>query len=114
MDLLLPLLVDGICTGSRYAILGMGFALIFNTQRMFDISFGGIYTWCGLAMWMLAAYVGLGIPVAGALVLGLWFLYSGVRVAVDRTVLRARAVLLASVLYLPLIYGLMLIDRPGL
>ncbi len=51
---------------------------------------------------------------AGALLLGLWFLYSGVRVAVDRTALRARAVLIVSVLYLPLIYGLMLIDRPGL
>jgi heme o synthase len=51
---------------------------------------------------------------AGALVLGLWFLYSGVRVAVDRTALRARAVLIASVLYLPLIYGLMLVDRQGL
>ena len=50
----------------------------------------------------------------GALLLGLWFLYSGVRVAVDRTMLRARAVLLVSVLYLPLIYGLMLLDRPGL
>jgi protoheme IX farnesyltransferase len=52
------------------------------------------------------------IYLVGALVLGLWFLYSGVRVAVDRTVLRARAVLITSVLYLPLIYGLMLIDRP--
>jgi protoheme IX farnesyltransferase len=51
---------------------------------------------------------------AGALLLGLWFLYSGVRVAIDRTALRARAVLIVSVLYLPLIYGLMLIDRPGL
>jgi len=51
---------------------------------------------------------------AGALLLGLWFLYSGIRVAVDRTTLRARAVLIVSVLYLPLIYGLMLIDRPGL
>ncbi len=51
---------------------------------------------------------------AGALVLGLWFLYSGVRVALDRTIDRARGVLLASVLYLPLIYGLMLVDRPGL
>jgi len=50
----------------------------------------------------------------GALLLGLWFLYSGVRVAVERTVLRARAVLITSVVYLPLIYGLMLIDRPGL
>jgi hypothetical protein len=28
--------------------------------------------------------------------------------------LRARGVLIASVTYLPLIYGLMLIDRPGL
>lgn len=54
------------------------------------------------------------IYLAGALVLGLWFLYSGVRVAVERTVLRARYVLITSVLYLPLIYGLMLIDRPGL
>jgi protoheme IX farnesyltransferase len=51
---------------------------------------------------------------AGALLLGLWFLYSGVRVAMDRTALRARAVLIVSVLYLPLIYGLMLIDRPNL
>ena len=50
----------------------------------------------------------------GALVLGLWFLYSGVRVALERSILRARHVLLASVLYLPLIYGLMLLDRPGL
>jgi heme o synthase len=50
----------------------------------------------------------------GALVLGLWFLYSGVRVALDRSTLRARGVLIASVLYLPMIYGLMLFDRPGL
>jgi protoheme IX farnesyltransferase len=54
------------------------------------------------------------IYLVGALLLGLWFLYSGVRVAVERTMIRARAVLLTSVLYLPLIYGLMLIDRPGL
>ncbi len=50
----------------------------------------------------------------GALALGLWFLYSGVRVALERTLTRARGVLVTSVLYLPLIYGLMLIDRPGL
>ena len=50
----------------------------------------------------------------GALLLGLWFLYAGVRVALDRSLLRARGVLMASVLYLPLIYGLMLLDRPGL
>jgi heme o synthase len=48
----------------------------------------------------------------GALLLGLWFLYSGVRVALERTIIRARRVLVTSVLYLPLIYGLMLFDRP--
>jgi protoheme IX farnesyltransferase len=50
----------------------------------------------------------------GALILGLVYLYSGIRVALDRTLARARAVLLTSVLYLPLIYSLMLLDRPGL
>jgi heme o synthase len=55
-----------------------------------------------------------GIYFAGALALGLYFLYSGIRVALERTLSRARGVLMASVLYLPLIYGLMLIDRPGL
>jgi protoheme IX farnesyltransferase len=50
----------------------------------------------------------------GALALGAWFLYSGVRAAADRTLLRARGVLLVSVFYLPLLYGLMLLDRPGL
>ena len=54
------------------------------------------------------------IYLAGALLLGLWFLYSGIRVARDRTLLRARGVLLTSVVYLPFLYGLMLLDRPGL
>jgi protoheme IX farnesyltransferase len=51
---------------------------------------------------------------AGALLLGGMFLYSGLRVALDRTALRARRVLLASVIYLPLLYGLLLLDRPRL
>ena len=48
----------------------------------------------------------------GALALGLMFLSAGLRVAFDRTQSRARQVLLASVVYLPLLYGLMLFDRP--
>jgi len=54
------------------------------------------------------------IYLLGALALGIWFLYSGVRVATERSILRARGVLLVSVFYLPLLYGLMLLDRPGL
>ena len=54
------------------------------------------------------------IYLIGALALGLWFLYSGVRVALERSLVRARGVLITSVLYLPLIYGLLVLDRPGL
>jgi len=49
----------------------------------------------------------------GALALGLLFLYAGVRVSFDRTRQRARRVLLASVVYLPVLYGLLLLDRPA-
>ena len=77
----------------------------------------------------ILVYLGLLIPVSmapaligmsgkfyvlGALALGIWFLYSGARVALERTSLRARGVLLVSVFYLPLLYGLMLLDRSGL
>jgi protoheme IX farnesyltransferase len=65
---------------------------------------------------LLPTFLGMtgNLYLAGALGAGLWFLYSGFRVSLDRTVLRARSVLLVSVMYLPLIYGLMLVDRPGL
>ncbi|HVW86055.1 MAG TPA: heme o synthase [Bryobacteraceae bacterium] len=54
------------------------------------------------------------IYMVGALLLGAWFLYTGIRVAFERTNVRARQVLLASVIYLPMIYGLMVFDRPSL
>jgi protoheme IX farnesyltransferase len=54
------------------------------------------------------------IYLVGALILGGWFLYTGVRVAFDLTNVRARHVLLASIIYLPAIYGLMVFDRPSL
>ena len=50
------------------------------------------------------------IYLVGAIALGLFFLYSGVRVSLDRSKLRARKVLLASVVYLPVLYVLMVLD----
>ena len=49
----------------------------------------------------------------GAVLLGSFFLYAGYRVTFNRTRRQARRVLLASVVYLPLLYGLMLLDRPA-
>ena len=48
---------------------------------------------------------------AGALVLGVAFLHYGARAAAAKTTLQARRLLQASVFYLPLIYGLMVIDK---
>ncbi len=50
------------------------------------------------------------IYTVGAVALGLLFLYSGVRVSLDRTRMRARRVLWASIIYLPVLYGLMILD----
>ena len=46
----------------------------------------------------------------GAIALGILFLYSGIRVSLDRTRLQARRVLLTSVVYLPVLYVLMVLD----
>jgi len=75
-----------------------------------------LYSLALIPVSLLPSLLGMSgkIYLFGALALGLWYLYSGVRVAFDRTILRARAVLLVSVIYLPLIYGLMLLDRPSL
>jgi heme o synthase len=43
--------------------------------------------------------------------MGLLFLYAGLRITFDRTRQQARRVLLASVVYLPVLYGLMLFDH---
>lgn len=59
-------------------------------------------TWSGMAgNWYLA----------GAGIAGVWFAWSTLKIMADRTLLRARNVLMTSVLYLPVLYGLLLLDR---
>ena len=47
----------------------------------------------------------------GAFVLGAAFLHSGIRAATVRTKVQARRLLQASVIYLPLVYALMMVDK---
>ncbi len=47
----------------------------------------------------------------GAALLGVYFLRAAIRVSRERTIVLARGVLLTSVIYLPVLYGLMLLDR---
>lgn len=61
---------------------------------------------------LLPSWMGMTgtIYLVGAIALGLFFLYSGIRVSLDRSKVRARQVLLASVVYLPALYVLMVLD----
>jgi protoheme IX farnesyltransferase len=61
-------------------------------------------------LWHMAG----NVYVAGALAAGAMFVYFCWRILADRTRVRARTVLLASVVYLPILYGLMVLDRAGL
>ena len=60
----------------------------------------------------LLGMTGLIYPIA-AIAAGLVLLYFGLRLGRERTLVRARHVLLASVLYLPALLAVMVLDRHG-
>ncbi len=71
-----------------------------------------LYSLALIPISLLPKWMGMAgsLYLAGALALGLWFLYSGVQVSLDRTRAKARRVLLTSVVYLPALYALMVLD----
>ena len=72
-----------------------------------------IYAAALLPVSLIPTWLGVtgSIYLGGAFVLGIAFLYFAVRTALNKTKLDARRLLQASVIYLPLVYGLMLIDK---
>ena len=70
------------------------------------------YTLMLLPVSLMPAMVNLAgsIYLVGAIALGLGFLYFSVRAAMARTTWQARRLLLASVLYLPILFGLMVLN----
>ncbi len=62
---------------------------------------------------LLPAFLGLSSPLylAGALILGILFLIMGIRLSQTKSSLSARQLLLASVLYLPLLLSLLVLDK---
>src|SRR5919198_4147813 len=72
-----------------------------------------VYTVMLLPISLLPTLMGMSgkIYFVGAIVLGLLFLYSSLRAAFSRSRQQARRLLLASVLYLPLLFGLMVFNK---
>ena len=65
---------------------------------------------------LLPRYLGMSgnVYLVGALILGAIYFYSGVLVARELNRAKARRVLLVSIVYLPVLYGLMMADRTSL
>ncbi|HEY8185330.1 MAG TPA: heme o synthase [Pyrinomonadaceae bacterium] len=72
-----------------------------------------VYTLLLLPVSLLPAAMGISgkVYLYGAIVLGLLFFYSSLRAAFSKSKQEARRLLLASVIYLPLLFVLMVLDR---
>ena len=72
-----------------------------------------LYAWVLLPLGLLATFMGLtgAVFAVGSLLLGGAWLWLGVRCYRERSNLNARRVFLGSVVYLPLVLGLMVADR---
>lgn len=55
MDLLLILLINGIANGSQYALLGLGFGLIFSSTRIVHFAYGTVFTFAAYVTWACIA-----------------------------------------------------------
>lgn len=62
---------------------------------------------------LLPAWLGQAgtVYLAGALLLGLMYIHSGARLSAVRSNTRARRVVLASIVYLPLVFALLMLDK---
>jgi branched-chain amino acid transport system permease protein len=64
MDLFAQLLVNGLGNGSYYALLGLGFGLIFGTTRIVHFAYGPVYAASTYAAWLAGAVAGLPLLIS--------------------------------------------------
>lgn len=57
-------IINGLITGILYSLLAIGFALVYNTTRIFHIAAAGIYVFAAYIFWWFSAK--LGLPVIAA------------------------------------------------
>ncbi|MCL8207337.1 MAG: branched-chain amino acid ABC transporter permease [Actinomycetia bacterium] len=84
----LQLLLYGIALGSLYALVAIGFALIFSTTRVFHIAHGATYVLAGYVFFAASiagrwpVWVGVLVAALAALAFGMgteWFIYRPIR-----------------------------------
>lgn len=54
-------IINGLITGILYSLLAIGFALVYNTTKIFHIAAAGIYVFAAYTFWFFVANVGFSI-----------------------------------------------------
>lgn len=54
-------IINGLITGILYSLLAIGFALVYNTTRVFHIAAAGVYVFAAYMFWFFVARVGLSV-----------------------------------------------------
>ena len=68
MDLVAQLVVNGLVNGSHYALLALGFGLVFGTTRITHFAYGPVYALSAYGCWLASAK--LGAPLWAAVIAG--------------------------------------------
>lgn len=64
MDLLAQLLINGLANGAVYALMAVGFAIVFNSTHVFHLAHGAVLTFAAYCFYLLFIVVGTGLFVA--------------------------------------------------
>ena len=64
MTLLLQLIVNGLAIGGLYALIAVGFSLIFSTSEVFHLAHGATYLCAGYAFYWVSSTLHLGVVAA--------------------------------------------------
>jgi branched-chain amino acid transport system permease protein len=84
--LVLQLFVNGLAAGAIFALVAVGFALIFNSTRMMHLAHGAVYTFGAYAFYIGVTWIGLDYLTAG---LAAVLLSAALGVAIERSIYRA-------------------------
>lgn len=69
-------IINGLITGILYSLLAIGFALVYNTTKIFHIAAAGIYVFAAYMFWFFVAKVGLPVILASLVAIVLTMLLS--------------------------------------
>jgi branched-chain amino acid transport system permease protein len=64
MSILAQLLINGIANGAVYALMAVGFAIVFNATNIFHLAHGAVLTFAAYCFYLLIGVAGVGIAIA--------------------------------------------------